>query len=374
MASSSWRLLDEKDENELHKSRLLNVEVKPFGRVTKHLITLHTAATTKARQAPTPPPETNGQNGGDPKPSPNEPDLVQLKEDIELDFAAFNSNIARLQFLLNANEKQRADYASKRGRILAESQAVRDKTAQLRTQLDEARATLEQRKKFDELADKITSNKSLRTRTEQTTNLKKLQEEIAELEDESEKYAITWRERREQFSKIMDESMRLRRLIHDEKEEVERREGMDDEGGAGDGEVEGSQTPRPGLASGNATPRPESGLLPKSSLENGEIAGTPRPVSTTGGQTPARESTPSGDSQLLAKPRPDSHVLGSRSGSQVPLSREPTPNRSADEDIEMGETKETEDNGASSVSPPPAMDTPQIVIDSQDGDDKMDTT
>lgn len=387
-SSSAWGLLDEKDENDLHKSRLLNVEVKPFVRITKHLMTLHSAATTKARQPLTPPPESNGSNGAEGASSTSTSDLPQLREDIKLDFAAFNSNIARLQFLLKANVQQRADYTTKRSRILDESQAVRDKTARLRLQLDEARATLEQRKKFDELADKITSNKQLRTRTEQTTNLKKLQEEIAELEDESAKYGVTWGERRDQFSKIMDESMRLRRLIRDEKEEVERREGMDEDG-AGDAEVEveGSQTPRPGLASGNATPRPESGVLPKSGLEVGESATTPRPVSVTEGQTPLREGSAPADSQLLNRLRPDA-ASGSRSGSQVPPSREPTPNRADDgasvidypgDDVEMGESKDDEAPEVDSpLTPVPADDNSQIVVAAEAGEEaneeKMDTT
>ena len=380
---ASWGLLNEKDENELHRSRLLKVEEKPLQRVTKHLANLHSIASSKSRQAPTPPPETPDANGSSTDPSAA--DLTQLREDIVLDFAAFDSNIARLQFLLSANERERERYAAKRDHILEESQAVRDKTTELRDQLDEARATLEQRKKFDELADKITSNKNLRTRTEQAANLKKLQEEIAELEDESETYAVTWQERREQFSRIMDESMRLRRLIRDEKEEVERREGMDDQGGAGDAEVEGSQTPRPGIASGNATPRPESGSLLKGVLEPGDVVGSPMPASTIGGQTPARESPAPGESQISAKPRFDNAGTGSHSESQIP-SREQSPNRRDSDaqggdqvsgDVEMEDSKvaaEEDDAMENSVTPSLGTGTPAIVVDSLEEDDKMDTT
>lgn len=423
---ATWGYLDGDEENELHKSRLLNVEEKPFKRVTKRLSTLNSIIISKARQTFTPPPETNGAAadqdaqsqttpGGDQLPS----DLAQMKEDITLDLAAFDSSIARLQFLLTANERERERYAAERERIVTSSQAVRDNTAELRLKLEQARATLEQRKKFDELADKITSNPSLRPRAEQMSNLKKLEEEIVELEAESKTYGVTWQERRDQFAKIMDESMRLRRLIRDEKEEVERREGMGDE----------VDTPRPGLASGNATPRPESGLLPRSGMESGDTGATPRALSTTGGRTPARDATPAQDSQpfLTAhKARVSGLDSFSRNGSMAP-SREPTPDGREKEqareqsplddegevtDTEMAEPKEIDEEGTlpereergdrmekvegeeeeegekvereeeeedeledeepdSPLTPLPSDDPPQILID---GQDTMDTT
>ncbi|KAK0731096.1 Tho complex subunit 7-domain-containing protein [Lasiosphaeris hirsuta] len=387
---TSWGLLDDKEENELHKSRLLNVEEKPFKRVTKRLSTLHSLVISRARQEPSPPPESNGApNGAAAEQDEQSPtgtdsrhlaDLAQLKEDITLDFAAFDSSIARLQFLLTANDRERDRYTAERERIVSTSHSVRENTAHLRLQLDQARATLEQRKKFDELADKITSNPALRTRAEQSSNLAKLEEEIAELEAESKTYGVTWHERRDQFAKIMDESMRLRRLIRDEKEEVERREGMDDEGG--EGEV--GQTPRPGIASGNATPMPEAGLQPKGGAESGDGTGTPRPLSTAGGRTPARESpAPGQDSQSFLKPRHDRVGSFSQTGSHAP-SREATPDtrdkidQDEGDDVEMSETKQEEDEEEeeeepdSPLTPLPSDDPPQILIDGQE--DTMDTT
>jgi len=386
---ASWDILDGEEENELHKSRLLNIEEKPFKRVTKRIYALDAWMLQKARQGATPPPESNG-NGADSdeesttgagKSGPGKPTverLAQLEEDITLDFAAFDHSIARLQFLLSANDHERGRYAAERERIIETSQMVRDNTAKLRLQLDQARATLEQRKRFDALADKITSNPSLRPRAEQATNLRKLEEEIAELEAESKTYGVTWQERRDQFARIMDESMRLRRLIRDEQEEVERREGMDDEG-------EG-QTPRPGLASGNATPRPESGLLPKSGAESGD-AGTPRPISTAGGRTPARESpAPGQDGQSFLKPHHSHRGSFSQSGSRVP-SREVTPDvekmdrdeGSGGGDVEMSEAKTGDEAGEddepdSPLTPLPAEDPPQILIGGEADEEAMDTT
>ncbi|KAK3300327.1 Tho complex subunit 7-domain-containing protein [Chaetomium fimeti] len=393
---ASWGLLDDKEETELHKSRLLNVEEKPFKRITKRLSTLHSLTIARARQAPTPPPETNGtpsqqslqaaapsqqqQRDGTPAPgadSSASPDLAQLKEDVTIDFAAFDSSIARLQFLLTANERERERYAAERERIVATSQSVRDNTVQLRAQLEQAQTTLAQRREFDALADAITTNASLRPRAEQTANLRKLRDEIAELEAEREAYGVTWHERREQFARIMDESMRLRRLIRDEKEEVERREGMDDDEAGG--------TPRPsGMGSREGSPRPEGGLAPKSGAES-DAVGTPRPVSV-GGRTPARDSPAPGlDSQSFAAKRATAmdaslSQLGSQMGSRMG-SREPTVEREtqgeteAGEDVEMGEPEDNKDaisEPDSPLTPPPADDMPQIVVNGEG--ESMDTT
>jgi hypothetical protein len=383
---ASWGLLDDKEENELHKSRLLNVEEKPFKRITKRLNTLHSLTIARARQEPTPPPETNGvaqqqqqQQQRDDTPSAGSSsdaalDLTQLKEDITLDFAAFDSSIARLQFLLTANERERERYTAERQRITATSQSVRDNTAQLRGQLEQARTTLEQRRKFDVLADAITSNAALRTRGEQAANLRKLQDEIAELEAEREAYGVTWHERREQFARIMDESMRLRRLIRDEKEEVERREGMDDD--------EAGATPRPsGMGSREGSPRAEDRLgAPKSGAESGD-AGTPRPVSA-GGRTPARDSpAPGQEGHSFAAKRATllgasfsqiGSEMGSREGS---VEKEARGEAEEGEDVEMGDLGQAKDDVSepdSPLTPPPADDTPQIVIEREE--DSMDTT
>ncbi|KAK4129559.1 hypothetical protein N657DRAFT_640208 [Parathielavia appendiculata] len=388
---ASWGLLDDKDENELHKSRLLNVEEKPFKRVTKRLNTLHGLTLSRARQAPTPPPETNGtphqqqsantpqqRDDGTPAPTPSGDaslDFAQLKEDITLDFAAFDSSIARLQFLLTANERERERYAAERQRISAASQSVRDKTTQLRAHLEQARARLAQRRQFDALADAITSNASLRPRAEQAAGLQKLREEISELEAEREAYGVTWNERREQFSRIMEESMRLRRLIRDEKEEVERREGMDDDAEAGG-------TPRAsGVGSREGTPGLEGRLAPKSGAESGDASGTPRPLSA-GGRTPARGSPgpQQGSGSFTAKSatvvgesfsQVSSH-MGSREGSVERDTEAVRAETEEGQDVEMGETKYDDSEPDSPLTPPPADDTPQIVVDGEP--ESMDTT
>ena len=281
----------------LHKSRLLNVEEKPFKRITKRLLAPNAFLSTPPTLPPTPPPEASkadehaAVHEGEKQRQIEE--RRQWREDSLLDFAAFESSIIRIQFLLTSNIRERERYASEKLKIQATAQAVRDNTTDLRNQLEETQGTLVLQKEYDDLAEKITSNRLLRPRDEQQQNLEKLNAEIADLERESQEYAQTWSERREQFGKIIEEGMQLRRLIRDEKEEVERREGMEDQE---DGEDE-----QKGRSSGFATPRPDSvgETTPMRGVTTEGDTETPLGLTVetgeTGGSSPLREVQVSDD-------------------------------------------------------------------------------
>lgn len=155
---------------------------------------------------------------------------------------------------------------------------MRDNTTDLRTQLEEAQRTLALRKEYDELAEKITSNRLLRPREDQHANLEKLNAEIAELERESQEYAQTWAERRQQFGRIIEEGMQLRRLIRDEKEEVERREGMEER-------EDGEEADAGRAGSGPGTPRQGT---PMHVGQDAEMLGVEKP-SRSVSKSPLRE-------------------------------------------------------------------------------------
>lgn len=294
-----WDLLDDRSESELHKTRLLNVEEKPFKRITKRLVSISSALS-----------GAGGGSGGGSSSS--------LQEDLTLDFAAFDSSVARFQFLYEANARERERYAADQQRIVAECEAVRANNARLREQLESARATLAQRNKFDVLAERITSNRLLRPRDDQRANLAKLEDECRELERESETYSETWCERRDQFDRIMEEGMMLRRQIRDEKEEVDRREGMKDGGGDddSDGDKDGP-TPR-NLASEQAMPLPDGDSQPRAA-ESSE----------------SRAATPSQAVSAPDRPRP-------RSG----LSRDVTYDDVDMDEVDEGDDREGEESGA----------------------------
>ncbi|PTB67240.1 hypothetical protein BBK36DRAFT_1195938 [Trichoderma citrinoviride] len=312
---ASWELLDEKGESELHKSRLLNVEEKPFKRITKRLSSISAIVSSAIQSDPA---AQNGQTTSS----------AQLQEDLTFDFAAFDSSIARFQFLHDANVRERQRYEADKQRILAECQAARENNARLREQLEDAKATLARRKKFDELAEKILSNRLLRPREDQFAALEKLEEECKELERESETYSGTWKERRDQFNRIMEEGMLLRRQIRDEKEEVDRREGMN-EGGEDEAEEQ-----RGGEPSATGTPRPDG---------DGTSNETPQPTISVDAPTPS-----------VSSPRPDrlqqlsAEGTGSRAASRA-STREPSRTRLREgsgsetgEDVDMEDTRHEE--------------------------------
>lgn len=316
---TSYALLDQQDEDKLHKTRLLAIEEKPFKRITKRLLTPGSLISIPAQLPPTPPPDGGTEDAIAAQEASQQKRLEerrQFHDDVVLDFAAFDSSIVRLQFLHNSNEAERERYRTEKDRILRKAQEVKESTAELRIQLESARQTMEQRKKFDELAEKITNNRLLRPREDQEVNLRKLEEECRELEKESQVYSETWKERREQFGRIVEEGSQLRRLIRDEKEEVERREGMD--GGEEDGEVgesgsRGGATPKHSSQSGGATPRPENAATPRP-----DGGASPRPVSPDDTSSSAhRHSLNDG-----LKPLPlSSSRAGSRASSRASMKR-----------------------------------------------------
>lgn len=344
----SYQLLDPREEEELFKSRLLNVEEKPFKRITKRLALLNRVVASAGVQEQTPPPETEGEEA---TPAATDDvtrrketlaEIAKLREDITLDFAAFDSSIARLQFLSAANARERARYADHRVKIEDKCSEVRDDAlVKLRSKLESARATLAQRQAFDALADKITSSKTLWPRPEQQATIDKLEDECRQLQRESEAYAETWSERKQQFARIMDESMRLRRQIRDEKEEVERREGMDEEeeaanaqsGGAAGSAARGT-TPAPGAtpAASGATPAegaaatggnntPASGAGATLNVPEANTNGATSPRSP---RSPAAEANENG--QTL---RPDSAATAGRTSRSVSRDATPLPSVSA---------------------------------------------
>ncbi|ODM20561.1 hypothetical protein SI65_03614 [Aspergillus cristatus] len=294
---ASYGYLEQPEEDALHKSRLLNVEEKPFKRISRRLLDPSALVVTNATLPPTPPPDDADEGATTAAEAEKQKRLEEwrhFREDVTLDFAAFEGSIARIQFLLTSNEKERERYAAEKLRILSTMEAVRGNTAELRGQLEEAQRLLALRKSYDDLAEKITSNRLLKPREDQQANLQKLQAEILDLEKESKEYATTWSERREQFGRIVEEGMQLRRLIRDEKEEVERREGMQeggegDEGDAPKGKSE-ANTPRPEHDSPTSSQTPDDTTRQSVGLQ-ADKSGATRAAS------PLRHVTTSGDKQ-----------------------------------------------------------------------------
>ncbi|KAF2478318.1 uncharacterized protein BDR25DRAFT_299938 [Lindgomyces ingoldianus] len=220
--------------------------------------------------------------------------------------------VLRMEMTTNSNQAERSRYAREKIAITDKQNAIRESIEELREQLKEAKETLAIRKTYDDQTDKITSSKMLKPRDEQAAAHAKLDEEISELQQEVENSKNTWAERRMQFGRIEEEAKEMLRMIKDEKEEAERKEGMMKDGDEID-DVEGSTT-------------------------RGEIShvGTPRP---DGGVTPMHMHHSDEGSQTLKVPQ-DRLALLSRGNSVAP-----SPAKSADQDVEMSEAGPADGDG-----------------------------
>lgn len=164
--------------------------------------------------------------------------------------------MVRIQLLQNSNEQERQRYAKEKIHILETQEAIKANTTELRTQLEAARATMEKRKRWDEMADKIHENMMLKSREDQTQMQDKLNAEIAEQEQEMEEYARLIAARKAQMGVIGVSVKDMMVLLHPEEQEPESQEGTEGvETRNGTSQV---GTPREGSRSG--TPMVEDGL------------------------------------------------------------------------------------------------------------------
>jgi THO complex subunit Tho7-like protein len=222
-----------------------------------------------------------------------------------LEFANLESTITRIQLLRRSNIRERERYAAEKIKITSAAAQIRANTAALKEQLEEAQKTLALRKQYDEMAEKITSNRMLRPREEQAAQLEKLEREIAELQQESAEYGRTWAERRMQFQRIVEGGRQMLAMIKDEKEEAERKEGMEGADGEDGGDGHHSQHEKAAGSSAVGTPGAEGG----------------------GGDTPMHEGS--------EKHVPPALRVPSRNESRLP-----SPMR-VENEVEMGETVAT---------------------------------
>ncbi|CAO2653928.1 Nn.00g106610.m01.CDS01 [Neocucurbitaria sp. VM-36] len=264
MANDNWGLLSQADEDALHNvSRLLAVEARPYIHAAHRLLEPEFFDKARPKQLPSPPPDASA---ADEEAAAAAAEREQQKHKIEIwrkdimnELSLLDFAILRSEFTTKSNHTERERYAVEKDGITAKQQHVKDTIEELRVQLVEAKETLAIRKTYDELAEKITSSKMLKPRDEQALAHAKLDEEIAELEHEVQSAKNTWSERRTQFGRLDEEAREMLRMIKDEKEEAERKEGMMKDGDE-DGEQEGS-TSR-GDVSHVGTPRPDGGMTP----------------------------------------------------------------------------------------------------------------
>ena len=264
----------------LHATRLLQVEERPFQRVTRNLLGKDSLLRWAPRQLPSPPPEGAEADA----PAQDAEDEIakrqKFREEILLDFAALESSVVRIQLIQSSNARERERYATEKAKILGTAQAVRDNTMDLRAQLADAQRVLELRKGYDELAAKLMGSQKLNARKDTTEETGKLQKEIEDLEQDSVEFEGVWMGRREGFDKVVAEGQNLVKLIKgikdDPEPELEKDDAMDEGEEGAKGERSRMGTPAPG----GSTPLPDGS--------------TPMPGDVAGRETPMPESADTG--------------------------------------------------------------------------------
>jgi hypothetical protein len=271
MVAYDYGLLPQAEEDAIHNvSRLLSVEIRPYQRLTSRLLKADSLLHSRPAQLLTPPPDASAADEEAAANAALEQAQQQERQlwydNVLLDAGLLDSSVLRMEMLHKSNGTERERYAKEKVRIIDTAQAIRDNTVELRAQLEQAKQTLEQRKKFDERTEKITASKVLKPREEQAIAHAKLDEEIRELRDEVEGFKKTWMERRVQFGRIVEEGRLMLRMIKDEKEEAERKDMMKN----GDDIEDGEASTTKGEMSRVGTPRPDAGGLTPLHVHEGE--------------------------------------------------------------------------------------------------------
>ncbi|KAL9047613.1 MAG: hypothetical protein Q9162_007977, partial [Coniocarpon cinnabarinum] len=206
---SAYDLLPAAAEDSLHTSRLLNIEDKHFKRLSRRLLDPTSPLALPLTTPPTPPPDSSAIDeaaaANASETSSKLADRATWLDEARMDFHTFESNIQRVRFLLQSNDRERARYTAETAKIRDTAESVRLRNTELRAHLAEAQATLSIRKEYDALARSITSHPALKPRHEQHDAITKLETEIAELTREREAFQRIWKERREQFGRIVEE-------------------------------------------------------------------------------------------------------------------------------------------------------------------------
>jgi hypothetical protein len=242
-------------------ARLLSIEARPFGRISGRVVKKETFSEIRPTHLPSPPPDVSAvEEEAAARETEREQEIQKIevwRSDVMNDLGLLDYTTLRFELTTESNNDERERFAQEKIAITQKQEHVKQAIERLRIDLVEAKETLAVRKSYDELTEKITNSKMLKPRDEQAVAHAKLDEEIAELEHEVQTAKDTWNERRVQFNRIEEEAKEMLRMIKDEKEEAERKEGM-----MKDRDDEGEISSTRGDVSHAGTPRPDGGMTP----------------------------------------------------------------------------------------------------------------
>ncbi|KAK9364939.1 hypothetical protein V1509DRAFT_667600 [Lipomyces kononenkoae] len=181
-------------------------------------------------------------------------EIESAKKEINHALSNYEVSILKSQLQKGASGKEIVQYEAEQSEIRETYDKGKAVTYDLERELSDARILRSQLEEYDKFTRKMATDR-LRTRAETTKALQRLEEDIKELELQKEEYAMVWTARREQFAEIVSALQGMQKQIREEKEEQDRREGMDETE-----EGEAVEVPKSGTqsvlmpASGAATP------------------------------------------------------------------------------------------------------------------------
>ncbi|EPS44053.1 hypothetical protein H072_1973 [Dactylellina haptotyla CBS 200.50] len=323
----------EVDEETLIKSRLTTVEVKTINRVQKRCNTIITSenlftdalsarnlsSTLSKDDANVEMADVAAADGAAPaeatdlKPVDSTPQeriesaAERLVEEILLDFAPLEEALMRIQLLTAANRKEVARYEQKKMQIEHASEKARTEMVELNASLSEAHQLKQHKLEYDVIATEITSSpNSQKTRQAQYDSINRLNSEIEALEREKAEYGKVWAARRAQFGAIVEALMGMQAQIQEDKEEQERREGLDDDEDEGEkplenGEKDGGKVEGANEAAGST--QEASGSASKNEDLTAENKGDAGDVAMEDTQLEEGERISTRDQSRLTSPR-----------------------------------------------------------------------
>ncbi|KAF3941613.1 hypothetical protein ABW19_dt0209149 [Dactylella cylindrospora] len=374
--------LKEVDEETLIKSRLITVEVKTINRVQKRCNTIISSENLFADVLSSFSTSKDDANiemtdvGTDGPLSSDNADKAEaatpqesidtaaekLAEEILLDFAPLEEALMRIQLLTDANRKEVARYEQKRVQIEQASEKARNDMISLNSSLSEAHKLKQHKLEYDVIATEITSSpNSQKTRQAQYDSIARLNAEIEALEREKAEYGKVWAARRAQFGAIVEALMGMQAQIQEDKEEQERREGLDDD------EEEGEKN--------------EGSTEKEGAKGDGDAAATHKAQEATTAETSKAEDSKDGAADVVME---DTQMEEGERTSTRDHSTVTSPRYEEGEEIEEGEEREEREEGEEtdeevSVAPTPRpedasfeeMETDERHVDPTDPDEDM---
>ncbi|KAK9471985.1 uncharacterized protein V1510DRAFT_418316 [Dipodascopsis tothii] len=154
--------------------------------------------------------------------------LDTFNSEISNGFDELQMLIGKFQLQHSTSFRELSAFDERRLQIRESYDRGKEASALLEEELVEARLRRAHMEEYDQFTKAMIYKEHLKSRAEQLKAVENLEEEIKELELQKNSYAKVWEVRKQQFAEIVEALHSMQQQIREEKEEQERREGMDE--------------------------------------------------------------------------------------------------------------------------------------------------